>query len=369
MITGEPIAAEKAIQSKVFAGTINQRGSFRFRVDKVVGDTVLAQIIKMVKEAQGSKAPIQHQVDKIAGIFVPVVIIIAILSGIIWYTSGVDNALTHSLLAIVTVLIIACPCALGLATPTAIMVGIGKGAANGILIKDAESLETAHKVNALVLDKTGTITIGKPSIEAIRWKVNIEVERQSQVLLSIQKNSEHPLAEPVICYLERSGQNGNLPVKNIESITGKGIKAVVNDQLYFVGNKKLMGENKIDIDNEISAFAEQWQNEAKTVFYFADSNNALAVIAVSDQIKESSVEAIKQLQNLGIEVYMLTGDNDQTARAIASVTGIDSYKAEVLPQAKYEFISELQKKGKIVAMVGDGINDSQALAQADVSHG
>jgi Cu2+-exporting ATPase len=217
------------------------------------------------------------------------------------------------------------------------------------------------------LDKTGTITIGKPSIEAIRWKVNIEVERQSQVLLSIQKNSEHPLAEPVICYLERSGQNGNLPVKNIESITGKGIKAVVNDQLYFVGNKKLMGENKIDIDNEISAFAEQWQNEAKTVFYFADSNNALAVIAVSDQIKESSVEAIKQLQNLGIEVYMLTGDNDQTARAIASVTGIDSYKAEVLPQAKYEFISELQKKGKIVAMVGDGINDSQALAQADVS--
>lgn len=367
MISGEPIAVEKTIQSNVFAGTINQKGSFHFQADKVGGDTVLAQIIKMVKEAQGSKAPIQHLVDKIAGIFVPVVISIALLSGVIWFISGVDNALTHSLLAIVTVLIIACPCALGLATPTAIMVGIGKGADNGILIKDAESLELAHRVNAVVLDKTGTITMGKPTVEYIEWKTDIEVVKQSNILLAIQKNSEHPLAGPVVQFLENSGSGSDIVVSNVESITGRGIKAIAGQELYFVGNRKLMEENKISISREILAFAERWQNEAKTVFFFANSHNVLSVIAVSDRIKESSVEAIKQLHLMGIEVHMLTGDNEQTARAIASETGIDSFRSEVLPQAKYDFIRELQKQGKIVAMVGDGINDSQALAQADVS--
>lgn len=367
MISGEPIAVEKTIQSNVFAGTINQKGSFHFQADKVGGDTVLAQIIKMVKEAQGSKAPIQHLVDKIAGIFVPVVISIALLSGVIWFISGVDNALTHSLLAIVTVLIIACPCALGLATPTAIMVGIGKGADNGILIKDAESLELAHRVNAVVLDKTGTITVGKPTVEYIEWKTDIEVVKQSNILLAIQKNSEHPLAGPVVQFLENSGSGSDIVVSNVESITGRGIKAIAGQELYFVGNRKLMEENKISISREILAFAERWQNEAKTVFFFANSHNVLSVIAVSDRIKESSVEAIKQLHLMGIEVHMLTGDNEQTARAIASETGIDSFRSEVLPQAKYDFIRELQKQGKIVAMVGDGINDSQALAQADVS--
>src|SRR5450759_467566 len=367
MISGEPIAVEKTIQSNVFAGTINQKGSFHFQADKVGGDTVLAQIIKMVKEAQGSKAPIQHLVDKIAGIFVPVVISIALLSGVIWFISGVDNALTHSLLAIVTVLIIACPCALGLATPTAIMVGIGKGADNGILIKDAESLELAHRVNAVVLDKTGTITVGKPTVEYIEWQTDIEVVKQSNILLAIQKNSEHPLAGPVVQFLENSGSGSDIVVSNVESITGRGIKAIAGQELYFVGNRKLMEENKISISREILAFAERWQNEAKTVFFFANSHNVLSVIAVSDRIKESSVEAIKQLHLMGIEVHMLTGDNEQTARAIASETGIDSFRSEVLPQAKYDFIRELQKQGKIVAMVGDGINDSQALAQADVS--
>lgn len=367
MISGEPMAVEKTIQSNVFAGTINQKGSFHFQADKVGGDTVLAQIIKMVKEAQGSKAPIQHLVDKIAGIFVPVVISIALLSGVIWFISGVDNALTHSLLAIVTVLIIACPCALGLATPTAIMVGIGKGADNGILIKDAESLELAHRVNAVVLDKTGTITVGKPTVEYIEWKTDIEVVKQSNILLAIQKNSEHPLAGPVVQFLENSGSGSDIVVSNVESITGRGIKAIAGQELYFVGNRKLMEENKISISREILAFAERWQNEAKTVFFFANSHNVLSVIAVSDRIKESSVEAIKQLHLMGIEVHMLTGDNEQTARAIASETGIDSFRSEVLPQAKYDFIRELQKQGKIVAMVGDGINDSQALAQADVS--
>jgi len=367
MISGEPMAVEKTIQSNVFAGTINQKGSFHFQADKVGGDTVLAQIIKMVKEAQGSKAPIQHLVDKIAGIFVPVVISIALLSGVIWFISGVDNALTHSLLAIVTVLIIACPCALGLATPTAIMVGIGKGADNGILIKDAESLELAHRVNAVVLDKTGTITVGKPTVEYIEWKTDIEVVKQSNILLAIQKNSEHPLAGPVVQFLENSGSGSDIVVSNVESITGRGIKAFAGKELYFVGNRKLMDENKISISREILTFAERWQNEAKTVFFFANSHNVLSVIAVSDRIKESSVEAIKQLHLMGIEVHMLTGDNEQTARAIASETGIDSFRSEVLPQAKYDFIRELQKQGKIVAMVGDGINDSQALAQADVS--
>jgi Cu2+-exporting ATPase len=311
MISGEPIPSEKTTQSKVYAGTINQKGSFQFRADKVGGDTLLAQIINMVSEAQGSKAPIQHLVDKVAGIFVPVVISLALLSGAIWSISGVENALTHSLLAIVTVLIIACPCALGLATPTAIMVAIGKGANNGILIKDAESLEIAHKVNAVVLDKTGTITMGEPTVEAIEWKKDTDVERVGKILLGIQRNSEHPLAEPVVRYLDNSGIKSDLSVLDVESITGKGIKATVDHQSYYVGNRKMIDENNIQIGHDLLALAEIWQNKAKTVFFFSDSDNALSVIAVSDKIKESSVEAIRQLHSMGIEVHMLTGDNEQ----------------------------------------------------------
>jgi Cu2+-exporting ATPase len=367
MITGEPLATEKTTDSKVFAGTINQKGSFQFRADKVGGDTVLAQIIKMVKEAQGSKAPVQHLVDKIAGIFVPVVIIIALLSGIIWLILGTENALPHSLLAIVTVLIIACPCALGLATPTAIMVGIGKGADNGILIKDAESLEVTHKVNSIVLDKTGTITLGEPEVKGLVWKKNIEIEKYSEILLGIQKSSEHPLAEPVVRYLGNSILNSNNLSVHVESVTGRGVKALVDQELFLAGNRKLMDDFNITIDNELLTYAEKWQNEAKSVSFFANSKQALSVMAISDRIKGTSVEAIKQLHNLGIEVHMLTGDNEQAAKVTAEETGVDTYKAEVLPQAKYDYISELQQRGKIVAMVGDGINDSQAMAQADVS--
>jgi Cu2+-exporting ATPase len=367
MISGEPIPAEKTVQSNVYAGTINQKGSFHFRADKVGGDTVLAQIIKMVREAQGSKAPIQHLVDKVAGIFVPVVISLALLSGVIWLISGVENAFTHSLLAIVTVLIIACPCALGLATPTAIMVAIGKGADNGILIKDAESLEIAHKVNAVVLDKTGTITMGEPTVEAIRWKKDSDVETNGKILLGIQRNSEHPLADPVVRYLENSGIKGDLSVSHAESITGKGIKATIENKSYYVGNRKMMDDNNVQIDPDLLSFAESLQNEAMTVFFFSDSNNTLSVIAVSDKIKDSSVQAIRQLHSMGIEVHMLTGDNEQTAAKIAKEAGIDSYRSEALPQTKHDFIRELQKRGRIVAMAGDGINDSQALAQADVS--
>ena len=323
MLTGEPVASEKFAESKVFAGTINQKGSFRFRAEKVGEQTLLSQIIKMVREAQGSKAPVQHLVDRIAGIFVPVVIAVALLSGVIWIISGAENALTHSLLAVVTVLIIACPCALGLATPTAIMVGIGKGADNGILIKDAESLETAHKVNAVVLDKTGTITFGEPVVQDLIWAKDTAIDKNGKILHSIQKSSEHPLAEPVVRYLEKAGMKSEYIPSETESITGMGVKATVEDKIYYAGNKKLMTDKGITIDEELSSVSEQWENEAKTIFFFSDSERVLAVIAVSDKIKDISVEAIRQLHSMGIEVHMLTGDNEQTARSIAKETGID----------------------------------------------
>ncbi|MGA1977345.1 MAG: heavy metal translocating P-type ATPase [Bacteroidales bacterium] len=367
MISGEPMAVEKAVRSKIYAGTINQRGTFQFRAEKVGGDTVLAQIIKMVREAQGSKAPIQHLVDRIAGIFVPAVMIIALLSGIIWYVSGAENAFTHGIMAVVTVLIIACPCALGLATPTAIMVGIGKGADNGILIKDAESLETAHKIDAVVLDKTGTITLGEPVVKDIVWIKNADKSRYSSILMEIQKKSGHPLAEPVVRYLEKEGIRGIAQTLSVESITGKGIRANAGDGTFFIGNQLLLDENHIMVDDDMKNISRKWQKEAKTVSYFTDSRQALAVIAISDNIKDSSASAIRQLHNMGIEVHMLTGDNENSAGAIAGEAGIDSFKAGALPQDKYNFIVDLQKQGRIVAMAGDGINDSQALAQADVS--
>ena len=367
MISGEPIAVEKTEGSKLFAGTINQKGSFQFRAEKVGGDTLLAQIIKMVREAQGSKAPIQNLVDKIAGVFVPVVISIALLSGIIWYFSGVDNALTRSLLSIVTVLIIACPCALGLATPTAIMVGIGKGADNGILIKDAESLEISHKINAVVLDKTGTITLGEPVVQNHTWKKNTDTEKYEGILHAIQKSSEHPLADPVVRFLEKSGVSSNSLKVQAESIPGKGIKAIIGHDTYFIGNRKLMEDNSIVADDELMALAELWQNEAMTLSFFADPKQVLSVTAISDEIKESSIVAIRQLHDLGIEVHMLTGDNEQSARVTAKKAGVDSYRAEALPNDKDDYVKLLQEEGKIVAMAGDGINDSQAMARADVS--
>lgn len=363
MISGEPVPVEKVKDEKVFAGTINQKGSFQFIADKVGGDTVLAQIIKMVQEAQGSKAPVQKLVDKIAGIFVPIVILIAILSLIAWIVLGGENGLTQGLLALVTVLVIACPCALGLATPTAIMAGIGKGAENGILIKDAESLELAKKVNAIILDKTGTITEGKPVVTDIIWLNNDE--ELSLVLTSFEKQSEHPLAEAVVKHFEK--KSGYLPVQHFESITGFGAKAQINKQSYYVGNDSLLQTNHISISDELKNAANKWLSEAKTVIWFANEKKALAAIAIADKIKETSKEAVKRLQESGIEVYMLTGDNPATAKAIAAQAGIDHFKAGVLPAHKADFVKELQQQGKIVAMVGDGINDSNALAQADVS--
>ena len=362
MLSGEPVPVQKKENEKVFAGTINQKGSFQFKAVKVGRETMLAHIIKMVQDAQGSKAPVQKLVDKIAGIFVPVVIGIAILTFILWFILGGNNGIVQGLLAAVTVLVIACPCALGLATPTAIMVGVGKGAENGILIKDAESLELAKKVDAIILDKTGTITEGRPEVTGIEWLNNDDATKD--ILLSIEKQFEHPLAEAVVKHLD-GVQTTTLSL--FDSITGKGAKANHNNETYFVGNKKLLAENNITIAEQLQKQADEWGKQSKTVIWFADSKQALSVIVISDKIKETSVEAIRQMQDMGIELYMLTGDNEATAKAIAKQTGIGHYKAEVLPQHKADFVKELQSKGKVVAMVGDGINDSTALATADVS--
>jgi Cu2+-exporting ATPase len=367
MISGEPIPLEKKDGDKVFAGTINQKGSFQFVAGQVGGDTLLAHIIKMVQEAQGSKAPVQKLVDKIARVFVPVVIGIAILSMILWIIFGGEDGLTHGLLAFVTVLIIACPCALGLATPTAIMAGIGKGAENGILIKDAESLEFAKKVNAIILDKTGTITEGKPVVTDIEWLNNDDIYLPQ--FLSIEQQSEHPLAQAVIShFVEKDNLPGQHPiVTGFESITGSGAKANVDGKMFFTGNLSLLQANGISVDKSLSDAAKKWLNEAKTVIYFSDDKQALAVVAIADKIKETSKEAIRELKNEGIEVYMLTGDNATTAKSIAAQAGIEHFKAEALPADKAAFVKQLQQRGKVVAMVGDGINDSNALAQADVS--
>lgn len=362
MLSGEPVPVLKKEGEKVFAGTINQKGSFQFKAVKVGKETMLAQIIKMVQDAQGSKAPVQKLVDKIAGIFVPLVIGIAVLTFISWLILGGDNGIVQGLLAAVTVLVIACPCALGLATPTAIMVGVGKGAENGILIKDAESLELAKRVDAIVLDKTGTITEGRPQVTGIQWLDGDDVTKP--ILLSIEKQSEHPLAEAVVSFMEGVS---TAPLSGFESITGKGVKANHNGETYYVGNEKLLTENHVKVAAVLQQQAEEWGKQAKTVIWFANSRQALSVLAISDQIKETSVAAIKQMQAMGIDLYMLTGDNAATARAIALQTGINHYKAEVLPQHKADFVKELQDKGKTVAMVGDGINDSTALATADVS--
>lgn len=362
MLSGEPIPVLKKEHEKVFAGTINQKGSFQFKAVKVGRETMLAQIIKMVQDAQGSKAPVQKLVDKIAGIFVPIVISIAVLTFILWVILGGDSGVVHGLLAAITVLVIACPCALGLATPTAIMVGVGKGAENGILIKDAESLELAKKVDAMILDKTGTITKGKPTVTGVKWLNGDDTAKP--ILLSLEKQSEHPLAEALTNYL--TGLQ-TVELTAFESITGRGAKADHHGETYYAGNKRLLAENNISITSELQQQADEWGKQSKTVIWFADRARALAVLAFSDEIKETSVEAIRQMKDLGIDLYILTGDNEATAKAVAQQTGIAHYKAEVLPQHKADFVKELQRQGKTVAMVGDGINDSTALATADVS--
>jgi P-type Cu2+ transporter len=365
-ITGEPLPVQKSEGSPVFAGTLNQKGSFQFVVEKLGVDTVLGQIIKMVQIAQGSKAPVQKLVDKVSGIFVPVVIGISLLTFMIWMVAGGTNAFSHGLLAAVTVLVIACPCALGLATPTAIMVAIGKGAESNILIKDAESLELARRVDTVVLDKTGTITEGKPQVTDMVFDESKLVDLYKRVLLSLEMKSEHPLAEAVVHDLLKHDIRP-FKVEKFESITGKGVMAFYDNDRYLVGNASLMAsfgivENLV-LGHSISTFQEQ----GKTVIYFSKNSDLLAVIAITDPIKKGSKSAIHHLQKQGIDVYMLTGDHETAAKMVATEVGINHFKAGVLPAEKESFINELKMAGKIVAMVGDGINDSQALARADIS--
>ena len=362
MISGEPIPVEKKIGSHVLAGTINQKGSFIIRAEKVGGETVLARIIRMVQEAQGSKAPVQRIVDKVTGIFVPVVLGLSVLTFFIWMFFGGVDMLSHAMLSAVSVLVIACPCALGLATPTAVMVGIGKGAEKGILIRDAVSLETAGKIDTVVMDKTGTLTEGKPVVTDIVWANGDD--RAKAVFFSLEKLSEHPLADAVVHYF------AGVPTLNVErfgSLTGKGIEGTVDGVRYFAGSRRLLDEQGIVVGKELNIEAQRLSAEAKSIVWFADSEQALAVAAIADRIKDSSVEAVRELQAAGIDVYMLTGDSRAVAGHIAEKAGIRHFEAEILPQDKAAFVKRLQTLGHKVAMAGDGINDSAALAQADLS--
>ena len=365
MINGEPIPIEKEMGAVVLAGTINQKGSFILKATKVGGETLLAQIIRMVQEAQGSKAPVQRIVDKVANIFVPTVIILSALTFIVWASFGGMSMLSYAFLSAVSVLVIACPCALGLATPTALMVGIGKGAENHILIKDAVALEEMRKVNCVVLDKTGTITEGKPTVTDIEWIGN-EVEQIKKILLGLEMKSEHPLASAIVDHFAKEGiQPCN--VEKFESITGRGVQAMIDDKLYWAGSKSFLESfgvipPTVEIDQ-----INKWEEEGRSVVYFGESRKLLSYLAIADPIKSTSREAIRRLIDHGIDVRMLTGDGKKTAGAIAKELGLSDFLAEALPADKEAYIINLQKEGKKVAMVGDGINDSQALARANVS--
>ena len=362
MLNGEPVPMHKQSGEKVFAGTINQKGTFRFIADKIGSDTMLAQIIRMVQDAQGSKAPVQKLVDRIARFFVPAIISISIIAFVAWIFLAPTNGFTNGLLAMVTVLIIACPCALGLATPTAIMVGIGKGAEKGILIKDAQSLEIAQKIDTIILDKTGTITAGHPVVVESLWENGFE--HSQKILYSLEKLSEHPLSDAVVNTLQNEKE---ISIDKFENVPGKGVKGVVGSQTYYAGSLSLLNDNHITIASHLQELANKWTQEAKTLVWFADSTQAIAAIALTDEIKQTAAQAISQLQEMGVEVHMLTGDNAISAQAISRKVGINHYKAGVLPNEKAQFIKELQANGKKVGMVGDGINDSAALAQANLS--
>ncbi|MBC8044234.1 MAG: copper-translocating P-type ATPase [Rhizobacter sp.] len=370
MLTGESLPVEKKSGDKVFGATMNKTGSFTFRVVKVGKDTMLAQIVKMVEEAQGSRAPIQRLADKISAVFVPVVIVISILTFVVWFgVMPAETRLPFALVNFVSVLIIACPCALGLATPTAIMVGTGKGAENGVLIRNAESLETAHKITAIVLDKTGTITKGEPAVTNFVTLGTANAEHDAKdvlnLVLSLESQSEHPLAAAMVKYAVANGATP-LTVADFNAVAGKGATGKIGDAAMAIGNLGLMQQQQITIDGEAKAHAGQLLAEAKTVMFVAINQTLAALVAVADEVRPTSKAAIAQLKNLGIEVVMMTGDNVQTAQRIASQVGIERVFAEVLPQDKAGKVKELQTEKKIVAMVGDGINDAPALAQADI---
>ncbi|WP_099465316.1 heavy metal translocating P-type ATPase [Parabacteroides provencensis] len=365
MLSGEPIPVEKTSGDRVLAGTINQKGAFTMEATGVGGATVLAQIVQMVQAAQGSKAPVQRIVDKISAVFVPVVVGLAVVTFACWLLIGGSNYFSYALLSAVSVLVIACPCALGLATPTALMVGIGKGAERHILIKDAFALENMCKVNTVVLDKTGTLTEGIPEVTDSFWPEG-STQRYLDVLYTAELKSEHPLASAIVRSTEASGAQ-TCDVDSFESITGRGIRVNVDGMTYWAGSAGFLELFGATVSHFTSVHIDNWQQEGKSVVYYGRNDEVLAVMAIADRIKPTSAAAVKELTRMGIEVHLLTGDSIKTAESVASALGIRYYKAEVLPNDKEEYIKDLQKAGKLVAMVGDGINDSQALARADVS--
>jgi len=366
MLTGEPIAVEKTEGAKVFTGTINQRGHFVIAAEKVGSDTILARIIKTVQEAQGSKAPAQKLADKIAGVFVPIVLLIAAITFIAWAIWGGQGGLTNGLLCAITTLVIACPCALGLATPTAIIAGIGKGAENGILFKDAESLERIHKVDTVVFDKTGTITEGIPNVVNMAWGEGTNPEYLGRVLYSMEMRSEHPLAGAITAFFEDI-HTEQVEVLSFTSITGSGITATFERNIYFVGSTKLLQSMSITLPPLLSEKVDEWTGNGYSVVWLANQFTGLGAVAIADKIRPSAPYAVKLLQHNGIDTHLLTGDNAGTAYHIAHEAGITTFKAEASPSDKYKYIEALKAEGKIVAMAGDGINDAEALATADVS--
>ena len=369
MLSGEYLPVAKGPGDAVFAGTLNQNGSLEIRAEKIGSSTLLGQIIQRVQEAQGSKAPVQRLVDKISGIFVPVVVLIAIAAFGLWMVFGGENALSHGILSAVSVLVIACPCALGLATPTALIVGMGKGAENQILIRDAESLELGHQVTALVLDKTGTLTLGKPKVSSQWFTTEESALDQATIealLLALERNSAHPLAEAVVAHLE--GKNlRQVAVESFENIPGAGISGQVAGIRYFVGTKKWMQSQGIQLSTSPLAIEKEAAEKAQTLIWLCNETQVLAVLEIEDELKQNAKEVVESLRKMNVDVYLLTGDQYAPAKAVADQVGISLFKSECLPADKSNFIKALQQQGKVVAMVGDGVNDAEALAQADVS--
>jgi len=363
MLTGEPLSVQKILGAKVFAGTINEKGSFTFRATQVGKDTLLAQIIERIKEAQGSKAPVQYLVDKIAGIFVPIVLVISIITLLVWGFSGVEDSWLRGMLSMITVLVIACPCALGLATPTAVIAAIGKGAKMGILIKDAESLEAGKKIDTLLLDKTGTITEGKPQVIDTYFE-GIDKEQIGGILKAIETKSEHPLALAVVNYYR---SHSSPPITSFQSHTGNGVSAQLEEDKYWIGKPGWLKEQGIAVGERFTAKANAQLEEGKIVIYVARNDEMVGLITIADPIKKSSKNAIKELHDQGIKIHMLSGDQQKTVAYIAKGLAIENYEGEMMPEDKALYVKSLQAKGRRVAMAGDGINDSEALTLADVS--
>jgi len=365
MVTGESLPVDKKEGDKVIGATINKSDLFKMKAMKIGKDTFLSQIIKIVEEAQASKAPIQKLADKITGVFVPIVIVVAIITFVIWMIFGPEPRFVYALINAVAVLVVACPCALGLATPIAVITGTGKGAENGIIIRNAGSLETAGKINAVVLDKTGTITKGEPAITDIIVADKLSEKEVLQIVASLDQNSTHPIGKAVV--LKAKDENIKLKlVSQFSTILGKGVKGKIENQEYIFGSKKMIGDYQVDFSTQLMNSIEELEKQGKTVLILSDTKNILGIVAIADTLKETAKETVDKLKKLGTDVWMITGDNERTARAIAEQVGIKNVLASVLPEQKSQKVKELQDKGFIVAMVGDGINDAPALIQADI---